>query len=131
MCWIVDHYLNVLFLGLTREQALKVAEKLGLTVKREEAADMFQKLYNLFIKYDVNMIEINPLAEDSSGQRMYYLSSIMKKDYVANFLCLLQSCAWMRKCGLTIMQTSVNPKYFLTEIGLRKTHKKLKLRIST
>ena len=35
---------------------------------------MFQKLYNLFIKYDVNMIEINPLAEDSSGQRMYYLS---------------------------------------------------------
>jgi succinyl-CoA synthetase beta subunit len=53
--------------GLTREQALGLADKLGLTVKREEAADMFQKLYNVFIKHDATMIEINPLAEDSSG----------------------------------------------------------------
>jgi len=75
MWWIADHLLKfIASTGLTKEQALKVADKLGLTIKREEAAEMFQKLYNLFIKYDVNMIEINPLAEDSSGQRMYYLS---------------------------------------------------------
>lgn len=55
--------------GLTKEQALKVADKLGLTAKRDDAAEMFQKLYNLFIKYDATMIEINPLAEDSNGQR--------------------------------------------------------------
>lgn len=67
--------------GLTAEQALKVADKLGLTAKRDEAAEMFQKLYNLFIKYDVNMIEINPLAEDSSGQRTYYLSFGLKFNY--------------------------------------------------
>lgn len=70
--------------GLTREQALKVADKLGLTVKREEAAEMFQKLYNLFIKYDVNMIEINPLAEDSSGQLMC-LDAKMRFDDNADF----------------------------------------------
>jgi succinyl-CoA synthetase beta subunit len=45
-----------------------VADKLGLTSKREEAADMFIKLYNLFIKYDATMIEINPLAEDQDGK---------------------------------------------------------------
>lgn len=56
------------FLGLTKDQALSVADKLGLTAKRDEAADMFIKLYNLFIKYDATMIEINPLAEDSNGK---------------------------------------------------------------
>lgn len=45
-----------------------MAKKLGLTSKQEEAADMFIKLYNLFIKYDATMIEINPLAEDSNGK---------------------------------------------------------------
>ena len=59
--------------GLTREQALGLADKLWLTVKREEAADMFQKLYNVFIKHDATMIEINPLAEDSSGTCKYWL----------------------------------------------------------
>lgn len=60
---------NLLFLsGLTKEQALLVADKLGLVSKREEAADMFIKLYNLFIKYDATMIEINPLAEDQNGK---------------------------------------------------------------
>lgn len=53
--------------GLTREQALTVADKLGLVGKRDQAADMFCRLYNLFIKYDATMIEINPLAEDSTG----------------------------------------------------------------
>ena len=45
-----------------------MADKLGLASKREEAADMFIKLYNLFIKYDATMIEINPLAEDQNGK---------------------------------------------------------------
>ena len=53
--------------GLTRAQALSVADQLGLTAKRDQAADMFQKLYELFIKHDATMIEINPLAEDSTG----------------------------------------------------------------
>ena len=28
---------------------------------------MFINLYNMFIKYDATMIEINPLAEDNHG----------------------------------------------------------------
>lgn len=61
-------FLCILSTGLTKEQALTVADKLGLVAKREEAAEMFIKLYNLFIKYDATMIEINPLAEDSNGK---------------------------------------------------------------
>lgn len=32
-----------------------------------EAAENMVKLYNLFIKYDASMVEINPMVEDSSG----------------------------------------------------------------
>lgn len=32
-----------------------------------EAAENMIKLYNLFIKYDASMLEINPMVEDSSG----------------------------------------------------------------
>lgn len=70
--------------GLTTEQATRVADQLGLTNKREEAAEMFQKIYNLFIKYDATMIEINPLAEDSEGQLMC-LDAKMRFDDNAEF----------------------------------------------
>lgn len=70
--------------GLTKEQALTVADKLGLVAKREEAAEMFIKLYNLFIKYDATMIEINPLAEDSNGKLMC-LDAKMRFDDNADF----------------------------------------------
>lgn len=33
----------------------------------DEAAENMIKLYNLFLKYDATMIEINPMVEDSSG----------------------------------------------------------------
>lgn len=32
-----------------------------------EAAESMIKLYNLFMKYDASMVEINPMVEDSSG----------------------------------------------------------------
>ncbi|XP_022076692.1 succinate--CoA ligase [ADP-forming] subunit beta, mitochondrial-like [Acanthochromis polyacanthus] len=32
-----------------------------------EAAENMIKLYNVFIKYDASMVEINPMVEDSSG----------------------------------------------------------------
>lgn len=32
-----------------------------------EAAENMIKLYNVFIKYDASMLEINPMVEDSSG----------------------------------------------------------------
>lgn len=33
----------------------------------DEAAENMIKLYNLFLKYDATMIEINPMVEDASG----------------------------------------------------------------
>lgn len=32
-----------------------------------EAAENMLKLYDVFIKYDASMVEINPMVEDSSG----------------------------------------------------------------
>ncbi|XP_072033624.1 succinate--CoA ligase [ADP-forming] subunit beta, mitochondrial-like [Amphiura filiformis] len=54
--------------GIQREQAVKVAKLMGFTDNCvEQAADMFINLYEMFIKYDATMIEINPLAEDNHG----------------------------------------------------------------
>ncbi|CAG8551440.1 4575_t:CDS:2, partial [Gigaspora margarita] len=50
--------------GLKKDDALSLAEKLGFSPKiRDEAADMMQKLYKLFIDKDCTQVEINPMAE--------------------------------------------------------------------
>lgn len=47
---------------------LQVAQKMGFPPALvNEAAENMIKLYNLFIKYDASMVEINPMVEDSSG----------------------------------------------------------------
>lgn len=47
---------------------LQVAKKMGFPeAVVNEAAENMIKLYNLFIKYDASMVEINPMVEDSSG----------------------------------------------------------------
>lgn len=47
---------------------MQVAQKMGFPVALvNEAAENMVKLYNLFIKYDASMVEINPMVEDSSG----------------------------------------------------------------
>lgn len=55
--------------GVTRDQAKRVAEKLGFSDgSLEEAADMIERLYATFLKNDSVMLEINPFVEDSSGK---------------------------------------------------------------
>lgn len=51
--------------GITREQALKVAAKVGMGKQKESTADMLMKMYELFISKDALLVEINPYAEDS------------------------------------------------------------------
>lgn len=70
--------------GLSMEQAVKVAEKLGFQDKAEEAAEQFKKLYDLFLKYDSTMIEINPFAEVSDG-KIYCLDAKLRFDDNAFF----------------------------------------------
>uniref|UniRef100_A0A8C4GYF0 Succinate--CoA ligase [ADP-forming] subunit beta, mitochondrial n=1 Tax=Dicentrarchus labrax TaxID=13489 RepID=A0A8C4GYF0_DICLA len=54
--------------GIKMEQAVKVAEAMGFPPALvNEAAENMIKLYNVFMKYDASMLEINPMVEDSSG----------------------------------------------------------------
>lgn len=56
-------------IGVTDEQAKRVAEKLGFSEGSiEEATKMIQRLYDTFIKNDASMLEINPFVEDTSGR---------------------------------------------------------------
>lgn len=55
--------------GLTAEQALKIAEKLGFVNDTQvQAADIMQKLYKVFRAKDCILLEINPLSETTDGQ---------------------------------------------------------------
>uniref|UniRef100_A0A8D0BAZ5 Succinate--CoA ligase [ADP-forming] subunit beta, mitochondrial n=1 Tax=Salvator merianae TaxID=96440 RepID=A0A8D0BAZ5_SALMN len=57
--------------GIQKDQALEVAQKMGFPANLAyDAADNMIKLYNLFIKYDALMVEINPMVEDSTGKVM-------------------------------------------------------------
>lgn len=51
--------------GLTKEQAEKVAVKVGLESQKEKTGDMLLRMYDLFVKKDALLIEINPYAEDA------------------------------------------------------------------
>jgi succinyl-CoA synthetase beta subunit len=55
--------------GLTKEAATEIAEKMGFNPKAiPQAADAFMKLYKIFNEKDATMIEINPMAEVSTGE---------------------------------------------------------------
>uniref|UniRef100_A0A8C5CNL4 Succinate--CoA ligase [ADP-forming] subunit beta, mitochondrial n=1 Tax=Gadus morhua TaxID=8049 RepID=A0A8C5CNL4_GADMO len=54
--------------GIKMEQAVSIAEKMGFPQPLvKEAAENMIKLYNVFMKYDASMLEINPMVEDASG----------------------------------------------------------------
>ncbi|XP_014284486.1 succinate--CoA ligase [ADP-forming] subunit beta, mitochondrial [Halyomorpha halys] len=53
--------------GLSKQQAEDIAVKVGLTDKKEQTAQMLLNMYDLFVKKDALLIEINPYAEDSNG----------------------------------------------------------------
>lgn len=42
-----------------------------------KAAENMLKLYDVFIKYDASMLEINPMVEDSSGIGTLHFKYIM------------------------------------------------------
>merc|ERR1712024_206488 len=54
--------------GLTVEGSKDVAVKLGIhDSKVDEVAQILMNLYELFVSKDASMVEINPFAEDNSG----------------------------------------------------------------
>ncbi|MEW5311100.1 MAG: hypothetical protein WDW38_002843 [Sanguina aurantia] len=54
--------------GCTDAQALAMATGLAVTGDKEAAAQQIKALYELFVKTDCTMVEVNPLAEDPSGK---------------------------------------------------------------
>jgi succinyl-CoA synthetase beta subunit len=57
--------------GLGAEQALKIAQGVGLTgASAAQAADVLQKLYTCYMDTDASLVEINPLNCDSKGNIM-------------------------------------------------------------
>ena len=54
--------------GLTDAAAQRVAASAGFYDQSlDQAVDMMKKLYDLFMKHDATMLEINPMAEDRKG----------------------------------------------------------------
>jgi len=64
--------------GITKENTKTVVdgliaglERMGvasqLKDKKEDAYKQIENLYNMFVKYDCTMVEVNPIAEDPSG----------------------------------------------------------------
>ncbi|XP_059130280.1 succinate--CoA ligase [ADP-forming] subunit beta, mitochondrial [Peromyscus eremicus] len=55
--------------GIKKEQAVTLAQKMGFPANVvDSAAENMVKLYELFLKYDATMVEINPMVEDADGQ---------------------------------------------------------------
>ncbi|KAJ7344486.1 hypothetical protein JRQ81_000436 [Phrynocephalus forsythii] len=55
-------------LGSESSTVDQLAKKMGFPLNLiNEAAETMIKIYNLFIKFDANMVEINPMVEDSTG----------------------------------------------------------------
>lgn len=64
---IITEYIDPL-IGLTAEQAKKIAAAIGLTGGSvDQAIDLFQKLYKCYMDTDASLVEINPLNCDSKG----------------------------------------------------------------
>lgn len=55
--------------GLSKEQALKIARAVGLDDHLESTTQMLLNLYDLFVKKDALLVEINPYAEDVGETR--------------------------------------------------------------
>ena len=59
--------------GLSKEEALAVAKKLGFKTEQaqNEAADAFINLYRIYKDKDATQIEINPLGETADGHVLW------------------------------------------------------------
>ena len=54
--------------GITKEQADRIVNKLGLDNVKDSISKMILNLYAMFVKKDALLLEVNPLAEDINGE---------------------------------------------------------------
>ena len=105
--------------GLTVEGSKNVAVKLGIhDTKVDEVAQILLNLYKLFVSKDASMVEINPFAEDNSGN-FVCLDAKLKFDDNAEF---------RQKAGKLLsfnLFTTFAVQCLTNVIGVRKTLEKL------
>ncbi|KAL2717747.1 hypothetical protein V1478_013447 [Vespula squamosa] len=53
--------------GITKEQAERIVTKLGLENVKDYISKIIMNLYQMFLKKDALLLEVNPLAEDING----------------------------------------------------------------
>lgn len=53
--------------GITKEQAERITAKLGLNNVKDYISNIIMNLYDMFLKKDALLLEVNPLAEDING----------------------------------------------------------------
>lgn len=58
--------------GITKDQAERIAVKLGLDNVKDYIAEMILNMYSLFVKKDALLLEVNPLAEDINGKCRFF-----------------------------------------------------------
>lgn len=74
-----------IFEGIQPGQALRVAQFMGFEGDQlTQAADVIDRLYEIFISNDCTLIEINPMAEDAQGQ-VYCMDCKMNFDDNAGY----------------------------------------------
>lgn len=62
--------------GITKDQAERIAVKLGLDNVKDYIAKIILSLYDMFLKKDALLLEVNPLAEDIKGNCKNNISSV-------------------------------------------------------
>ncbi|CAF4838503.1 unnamed protein product [Rotaria magnacalcarata] len=81
---IIHHPIDVIT-GLEHKDALTIGEKLGFRNDAlKEVADTMMKLYDLFMKKDIILLEINPLTEAADG-KIYCMDCKINIDDNAQF----------------------------------------------
>ncbi|KAF9795104.1 hypothetical protein SFRURICE_004476 [Spodoptera frugiperda] len=70
-------------LGIQDEQITRVLKKIGL--ETAEAHDMVKRMYDLFLKKDALLIEVNPYAEDAITGKFFCLDAKFRFDDNADY----------------------------------------------
>jgi succinyl-CoA synthetase beta subunit len=104
------------FRGLANFQAMEIWADLGLTgAALRQAADVLLKLYNVFVKYDCTILEINPLAITADAKVMAAAAlmgvddcAMFRHPELADFVQLGSDRAWRPMTDLEKQVVQVN-----------------------
>lgn len=85
--------------GLSKEQAVKIAEKVGLADVSDQISKTLLNMYDLFIKKDALLIEINPYAEDAfDTSKCNYFRDLENSSLYKTFLFIVLIIFFYRLC---------------------------------